>query len=237
MGVIKFNGVLSSDLNVQIEHFPNYDAPEKDYDVVHIPGRNGDLIVDNGSYKNIDRHYEIFVDGTKKNDLTTSVASVLKWLHSASGYARLEDSYEPDFFRHACYSTNISLENMFCQVGRGTITFNCKPQRFLKSGEMPITYSANNLIINKTGFNALPIIVVHGSGSGKIQVGDYSVSISDISTYTVIDSELQDAYKGTENRNSYITTNEFPVLVPGVSEISFSGGITSIDLIPNWWTL
>jgi phage-related protein len=41
-----------------------------------------------------------------------------------------------------------------------------------------------------------------------------------------------------ENRNSTITLNNgFPKLVPGENNISFSGGITSVEVIPKWWTL
>ena len=56
--------------------------------------------------------------------------------------------------------------------------------------------------------------------------------------YKTIDSELQDAYKGTTNCNSLVTlSNGFPKLIKGENEISFSGGITSVEVIPKWWTL
>ena len=41
MGVITFNGITSSSVGVEVETFPNYVAPQKDYEVIHIPGRNG----------------------------------------------------------------------------------------------------------------------------------------------------------------------------------------------------
>ena len=55
----------------------------------------------------------------------------------------------------------------------------------------------------------------------------------------VIDSELQDAYHGTSNWNKNITLNDrrFPKLKAGENLISFSGGITSVEVIPRWWTL
>ena len=34
-----------------------------------------------------------------------------------------------------------------------------------------------------------------------------------------------------------LKNREFPKLVPGSNTISFSGGITSVEIIPRWWTI
>lgn len=113
-----------------------------------------------------------------------------------------------------------------------------KPQRFLKSGDIPVIVRATSKLRNPTGFKSLPIIKVNGSGKGNLRIGDYVITISNISSYLTIDSELQDAYKGTTNCNSLVTlSNGFPKLIKGENEISFSGGITSVEVIPKWWTL
>ena len=52
-----------------------------------------------------------------------------------------------------------------------------------------------------------------------------------------IDSEFQDVYHGTTNCNQNVSINEFPKIVSGNNYISFSGGITSLEIIPRWWTL
>lgn len=84
----------------------------------------------------------------------------------------------------------------------------------------------------------MPTIIVKGSGKGVLQIGKYTVTISDINSLVTIDCELQDAYNGTANRNSTITlSNGFPKLVSGTNSIAFSGGITSVEVIPKWWTL
>ena len=59
MGVIIYNGISSEEFAIQVEHPPGYETPEKDYEVTHIPGRNGDIYVDKGSYKNASRSYDI----------------------------------------------------------------------------------------------------------------------------------------------------------------------------------
>lgn len=234
MGVITFNGIASSTKGIVVEHFPNYETPERDYDVIHVPGKNGDILIDKGSYKNVTRSYDIAIGDRSKN-FDEIANDISEWLHSASGYARLEDSYEPLYFRLAMYEESGMIENILNHAGRTTVSFNCKPQRFLKTGEQA---KPAGTLTNPTGFTALPIITVRGSGSGVLRVGAYTVTISSISTSIVINSEIQDAYSGSTNRNSDITlSNGFPKLVAGNNVVSYSGGISSVEVVPKWWTL
>ncbi len=237
MGIVIFNGISSREYDIQVEHPPGYETPEKDYDITHVPGRNGDIVIDNGSYQNVSRTYQIAVGSLQKN-FTTMANYISEWLHSTSGYARLEDSYEPDYYRLAYYEESGNIENILEHAGRATIAFNCKPQRFLKSGDQTFTFTGKGVLRNPTRFESLPIINVKGSGSGALQIGSYTVTISAINTSITIDSEIQDAYSGTINRNSLVTlSNGFPKLTAGENTISYSGGITSVEVIPKWWTL
>lgn len=237
MGVILFNGVSSEDYHIQVEHPPGYETPERDYEIIHVPGRSGDVVIDKGSYKNVDRKYEIAI-GSYDRDFTSQANMISEWLHSASGYARLEDSYEPEYYRMAVYIETTSIENILSHAGRATVIFNCKPQRYLKSGDVPVVFNRAGALRNPTGFSALPVVTVKGSGSGVLRIGGYTVAISSIDSSVTLNSEVQDAYSGVQNRNSTITlSNGFPKLVPGDNEISFSGGITAVEVIPKWWTL
>lgn len=237
MGVVIFNGISSEEFAIQVEHPPGYSTPARDYEITHIPGRNGDLYIDKGSYQNVTRSYEIAI-GSEQKKFTDMANYISEWLNSASGYARLEDSYEPEYYRLAAYSNSGTITNILEHAGRIIVSFDCKPQRYLKSGENPIALTKKGLLRNPTGFVALPIITIHGSGKGVLTVGDYTITISNINSYIITDSELQDAYKGTTNCNSLVTlSNGFPKLVTGETEISFSGGITSVEVIPRWWTL
>lgn len=245
MGVIIFNGKSSDEIGIKVEKFPNYDIPEKGYDIIHVPGRNGDIVIDTGSYKNITRKYQISV-ATYGNEFYKTINSVAEWLHSSPGYAILEDSYEPNYYRIAFYRETNSIENIFDEAGRATITFECKPQRFLKDGDTPIVFTENGSITNNTAFVSFPIInvTVSNKTDSVINVGNYTINIpadkteSNVSDIT-INSELQDAYSGTINKNSSIILDggEFPKLNPGENLISFSGGVQRLEVIPKWWTI
>lgn len=237
MGVITFNGVSSEHYGINVEREPDYEYPERDYEIVHVPGRNGDIVVDKGSYKNTTRSYNIAVGSVERN-FTDMAKDILKWLHSSSGYARLEDSYEPDFFRLAMCKETGTVTNIFGHAGRCTIKFNCKPQRFLKTGERNVTFTRTGSLVNPTGFEALPTIKVYGNGDGVLSVGGDTVTISGIDSFLVLDSEVGDVYKNSQNMNSRVVfSNGFPTLKSGTNSVSFSGNITKVEVMPRWWTL
>ena len=234
MGVIIFNNKSSADCRIQVAHPPGYAYPERDYTITHIPGRNGDIIQDNGCYKNVERTYEVSFDAPNE-DFATYANAVSAWLHSTTGYARLEDSYEPNYYRMATYQESNIFENLYNQAGTATIVFECKPQRFLKTGDNTITIQNSLTIMNPTGFEAYPLFKVTGT-SGVLTVNGNSITFSSIDGFVMLDCELQDAYKETINKNSTIS-GTFPVLKPGSNTISWTGGISSVTMKPRWWTI
>lgn len=261
MGVIIFNGVSSEQYGIVVESYPDYETPEKDYELTHVPGRNGDVIIDKGSYKNSNRTYYIAA-GSANGNFVNIANNIASWLLPNKGYCRLEDSYEPSYYRIAMYKDSGVITNVLNNAGRISINFYCKPQRFLKSGDIPITISNslvdsngthvldsdNNMIndsyypsfptlFNPTLYTSLPIIKVYGD-SGTVTIGSNTISISHIDDYITIDSETQDTYKGSVNCNSHIVlSHDFPVLEPGINNISFTGSISKVEVVPKWWTI
>lgn len=234
--MISFAGKTSDTLNVVVEYYPVRVLPERVLTATEIAGRNGALIQYDGNFSNYDQEYEIYISA-ERTGLVRAARAVAEWLEAPVGYQRLEDSYEPDVYRMAFYEGGQDIESILNRFGRATITFNCKPQRYLKSGESAKTFTEAGTLTNITKMDALPLITVHGTGAGTVTVNDTTVSISDIDTYIVLDCELMDAYKGAVNKNPYVSATDFPVLKAGVNNISFTGGVTSLEIIPRWWTI
>ena len=234
--MISWAGTNSDSLGVIVEHYPIRVLPERVQTATEIAGRNGALLTVDGNWQNYEQEYEVYISAEKRG-LVRAARAVAEWLTAPVGYQRLEDSYEPDVYRMAFYEGGQDIESILNRFGRATISFNCKPQRFLKSGEATKTFTAAGSLTNITRFDALPMITVYGSGAGTVTVGGITVTLSAIDEYTVLDCELMDAYKGTTNKNPTVTATEFPKLVPGVNTISFSGGVTSLEIIPRWWTI
>lgn len=234
--MISWAGTNSDTLGVIVEHYPIRVLPERVQTATEIAGRNGALLMVDGNWQNYEQEYEVYISAEKRG-LVRAARAVAEWLTAPVGYQRLEDSYEPDVYRMAFYEGGQDIESILNRFGRATISFNCKPQRFLKSGEATKSFTAAGSLTNITKFDALPMITVYGSGAGTVTVGGITVTLSAIDEYTVLDCELMDAYKGSVNKNPTVTATEFPKLVPGVNTISFSGGVTSLEIMPRWWTI
>lgn len=239
MGIISFNNKTSTSVGLEVETFPDYVAPQRIYDVTHVPGRNGDLIRDTKTYENVPREYAVSIATYDRVAFSKKMAEVVEWLHSASGYARLEDTYDTDVYRMAYYKDELDITNIFDQAGRAKLKFICKPQRYLKTGEIATMFTVAGSIMNPTLNEAFPLLnIVTDNTEGTVSIGSYSFEIlAGSGTHITMDCELQDAWYLTENKNNFIALNgsDYPRIEPGTQTISFTGGIQSVEVTPRWW--
>ena len=233
-GEITWAGVALSSLgNVLIEEAPETNRPARKVDRYEVPGRNGDIVVPQDAWENVTRSYELVVYAGDYNQMASAL---MAWLYAPSGYQRLEDSFDSLVYRLAYVSDETEIENIVNTDGRCTVAFECDPRRFLKTGETAQTFSATGTITNPTAFTARPVITVSGSGNGTIECGGNTITIAGIYDGMTIDCEQMDAYAGTTNLNNLVS-GSFPVIPGGEQTITITGGITSIKVTPNWWTI
>lgn len=220
---------------------PDEVSAERDVEVVSIPGKSGDAIIDGGRYKNVEIPYECALLPDEDDDYRNSAISLLSFLRPTAEYRRLENTYDSDHYRMAHVASAISVESIAEQAGVFKIKWDCKPQRYLKSGETEISFSKSGSISNPTLFDALPLIKVTGSAPGTVSVNGTTVEIKSISGTMYLDCELENAYSvsacAPKNENANIYAPDFPVLSPGDNAIQFTGGITSVAITPRWWEL
>lgn len=234
IGEITWAGVpLSAVTNVLIENAPETNRPARKMDRYEVPGRNGDIVVAQDAWENVPRTYDLVAYGGDYNQMTSAL---MEWLYAPSGYQRLEDSFDALVYRLAYVSEATDIENLVNENGRCTVSFECDPRRFLKAGESAVSLSGTGTITNPTRFTAKPVITVSGSGNGTIECGGNTITIAGIYDGMTIDCEQMDAYAGTTNLNNLVS-GSFPVIPGGEQTITITGGITSISVVPNWWTI
>ena len=231
-GVIIFDGRNSKEFGLYISGSGTFNAPQRDIETVEVPGRNGTLTIDKKRFLNITISYPAFI----REKFRAYTDAAREWLLAVAGYRRLEDSYHPDEYRMARFTGQLDFDTRILnRSGECTLSFDCAPQRFLKMGEIPHVLTAAGAFINPTVFEARPFFRVYGT-SGTLTVGNTAIEISEIDGYIDIDCDTQNAYKGTKNCNNKVTS-VFPVFPAGQTGVMFSGGITSVTVIPRWWTI
>lgn len=234
-GTFWFNGQSSKDYGVVIASTPSLDRPTRKYNTYTIPGRSGDIVEMLDAYNNIDKQYEIWAANDVYNTAADGFEDITAWLYTTDGYARLEDDFEPEIFRLAYFVGPMTITNELNLYGTSKITFNCRPERYLKSGEKMV--EVTNEINNPTKFTSKPLIKVTGTGKCTITIGTRTMTIDGLADYIYIDCDSMDAYRqDAENKNNMIS-GDFPLIDPGKQTIATTGNITKVEIMPRWYTI
>lgn len=232
-------------LPVVVEEFPAIRHASRKHKTYSVPGRNGDIIVQQDAFENIILPYKVFAGNGAYVPASWSTISDMLYL---KGYQKLQDIADPGHFRLATYNGPTDAEFYWNQTGRATLEFDCRPERFLESGDFTEIYTpeldANNdpvvqKIVNPTAWTAKPLIIAHISsgGSGTITVNGVALTLSTVpGTQIVLDCEREDAYLGATNLNAYVS-GTFPTFVSGENTLLLGGDITSLDITPRWWEI
>ena len=173
-----FDGVNSRDYGIYITGDAVFNSPERDVEMIEIPGRNGAYALDKGRFSNIKVSYPAGIAGDTEADFREGISAFRNALASRKGYKRLEDDYNPDEYRMAVYKSGLEVTPKALKAGEFTITFDCKPQRFLKSGESVITVGNSRTITNPTLYNAHPLLSFTASGAGTININNDTISVT-----------------------------------------------------------
>lgn len=163
---ITFGGVNSADYGIYIGGEGVFNAPERDVEMISIPGRNGSFALDKGRFENITVTYSAF---NFEPDLATFKANLDAFrnaLCAQEGYQRLTDTFHTDEYRMATFISGLDIKPIdYNTAAKFDIVFDCKPQRFLTSGEEAITVADGETLTNPTLFPASPLIKCKGYGS------------------------------------------------------------------------
>lgn len=263
-----FDNENSLDYGIYITGEAVYNAPERAVEMVSIPGKNGALALDQGRFENIEVTYPAGAFGAEQAEFADRMRAMRNMLASRYNYVRLTDSYHPDEYRLGLYKSGLEVTPVaMSSAGEFDITFNCKPQRFLTSGEVPLDltwkYEAleeeNSITItdeegneidggttpidtitNPTLFESQPLIIV--TGSGQVSIGDQIITVTDIPAGT-------DVYIDCESMEIY--TNTGGIISGASSHVAFNKNsfptiapgeqgfskTAPVQIIPRWWRL
>ena len=204
-----FGGVNSADYGVYITGEATFNAPKRLVEMVSVPGRNGSIAIDQGHWDNIVVEYPAGFFGSDNVDFREALSDFRNAIVSRLGYQRLTDTYHPDEYRMAMYIEGLEVEPVAHNTaGEFTLKFNCKPQRWLTSGEVAVTVASGDVLTNPTPYDAGPLLMAKGYGT--ISFNGYDVEIDEVTLGEVIlspsvigsGSSIRATYKNTDAVNT-----------------------------------
>lgn len=182
---LRFGSVDSGDYGIYITGEAVYNAPERAVEKVSVPGRNGAILIDMGHFENVSVSYPAGTFAASQSEFAANIADFRNAVLSQQGYQRLEDDYNPNEYRMANATAGFEVSPAaYGQAGEFELVFDCKPQRFLTSGETETTIaSSGDTIKNPTRFDSQPVLKL--DGYGKVAFNGYEVEVFNTEVGTV----------------------------------------------------
>lgn len=159
-----FDGLSTSFFGIGLSGTGVWDAPARKGESVSVPGRNGNIWVDDGCFENIFVTYPCWMS----KDFSANIDDFRAFLSAHSdNYYMLRDTYHPGEFRMARYAGAFAADpGTRNESGRFDVTFDCMPQRYLATGNewQPMTIGGRTYGTNPTLFPASPVICYQFDG-------------------------------------------------------------------------
>lgn len=199
---LSFDGESSRTYGIYITGEAVYNAPERDVEMVTIPGRNGAFALDKGRFENIEVTYPAGMFADTEQDFAKGISDFRNMLCSRQGYCRLTDEYNPDEFRLAVYKSGLEVSPAQLRAGEFNITFECKPQRYLMSGQQKFIVGDWGETEVKTGD-----VITFDNTSGIMAVKSAEVALEPIQDLHGYDKPWSGGNGKNLLPNSWVTTS------------------------------
>lgn len=119
--IFTINSKTNKDFNFKVKSSNHLLRPRKRLEFISIPGRTGDLILDDNSRENFNLVIEGYIDGRKSN-LKTLTEQLDLWLNSSKGYQSI--TFNDGTVLKAVLISEIDINEVVKNFGELTLEFS-----------------------------------------------------------------------------------------------------------------
>ena len=119
--IFTINNKTNKDFNFKVKSSNHLLRPRKRLELISIPGRTGDLILDDNSRENFNLVIEGYIDG-RKNSLKTLTEQLDSWLNSTAGYQNI--TFDDGTVLKAVLISEIDINEIVKNFGELTLEFS-----------------------------------------------------------------------------------------------------------------
>lgn len=204
-----FNDLNSKDEKLYIEGIPSFPSFTDDDNIYSM----------NFAYKNTNEGLRKYT--RLKNKLKGT--GILRTSLSDDTFLRVEEVIFKELEKNKTYTVN-------------QVSFIVEPYIYVNSGEDIITITTKPYNIYKADVTtSKPRLKIYGLGIGNVSINNKTLYLNMSENSIIVDSYLEEAFSNSGFMNNCILSgSEWLTLEAGDNVITYSGGITKIELIPNW---
>lgn len=235
----EYNGKRSIDFNIFIQDKNIYSKPARSVEEKQIPGRNGNVIADNGNYSNRELRFDCVMIVDSETGASAQMNAVRRWLcEKPATYKKLKTTFTPGYTMMAVFVSEISVTETdastqpFEYALFFSLVFSAKPQMYIDDFLNSRTITSDEFeVFNPTPNTAeikldIGFETSVGIGFKLTLINSYGTQIFTISsvrgaTYLVSDAEMHTIYTDSADvviNGWSITQNcecNYPLLRPG----------------------
>lgn len=224
---VLLDGVKDETFFISVANRPVIPAAKKKIEKISVPGRDGDLIRVDG-FEDVPLPIDFNI--LEHRNIKADIRKIKGWFQDKK---ILSFSDDPNYFRKIKNVQIGDIDNEVEFYGAFTVDFLLDPFEYQKTSVKSYMTSPVELTNPGTYFSK-PLIKVYGSGIVILTVNGVSITLKNLTDEIILDSDLEEAYKGlTTNMNSNMI-GSFPILHKGRNVISWSGNVTKIEIDERW---
>lgn len=219
------NGKCSLEYGIVVKELPSITIPKRRVEEVTVLGRDGVLTVSDGTYEPINKDCDVWYAGDNPSELIDLLNDGI-----------VTFSNLPDRFYNMQIISEIPIDKLFENLEYGelynfSIKFRCQPFGYdVNNAEIILTESKT---IYNYGYYSKPIITIYGNGDINLFIDEQQVNLKGVEEYITINSEKMRTYKDLQRQNDKKIGN-FPLLKAGGNNISWSGNVSKVIIVPNF---
>lgn len=213
--MIKWKGVDLVNKGIIVENSPTINKGKKSIDIYTIPGRNGFLSVDNGTYEQFALKLECHI-----NLDVTSVEQVKEFL---DGYGTLSFDNEKEYT--AIINNSIPFDKVI-NFRKFIVQFLVNPiSEDIEETSQTLTENTTLNIVGATA-TMYPILEITGTGDVSVTINNKTFYLKGITGKCILDCKNKVITSEGVNISDKLLY-DFPTLKPNSNVIEFSGAVSS----------
>jgi len=142
-----YKGIRSDAMHLQIENNLRFTAPRRNVDLINVPGRDGELLLDQGRFEPVNQQIPCRMVLPTGQNVEQAASRIHNWLSTDVGYHDFTWSGDPDFVYKAMVNEGFNTQRVMEKYGRTVLKFRFRRIKRFKAS------SLSTVLIKTSCFN------------------------------------------------------------------------------------